>query len=79
VKMSRRYFLVLKGRIVYDRLLRCIFCYGEYGCLTINLRKVDKVTTRGSTSDYCGRPHPVVYEGDELLANGERYWIRMKR
>jgi hypothetical protein len=70
--MSRKYFTVFKGDTAYDADKHKIYCWGEQ-CLTINPDKNTKVTTRGSRKI---ANSPLIYCGNELLANGKRYWIR---
>jgi hypothetical protein len=71
--MSRKYFLVLTGHIHYHPKYHELRCRDGTCRLTINPDPQTKVTTRGSTKISIS---PLIYCGNELLANGKRYWIR---
>jgi hypothetical protein len=81
--MSRGYTLVLRGRIAYHPASHEIYfepydAKDKNSCLVIDVRNM-KVTTRGANRYYCEALQEPVYRGNELLANGSRYWLRLRR
>jgi hypothetical protein len=81
--MSRRYTLVLRGRIAYHPASHEIYfepfnTKDKNSCLVIDVRNV-KVTTKGANRYYSEALNEPVYRGNELLANGNRYWLRLRR
>jgi hypothetical protein len=75
--MSRKYFLALRGDIIYVPAKKMII--NRRQCTTIILDENVKVTTRGSIKYQSQLDSFTAYIGNELLANGkDRYWIRMR-
>jgi hypothetical protein len=75
--MTSKYFLVYKGWIKYYPKARVIQCMGDDACFRIKIGKKTKVTTRGSYPIREPFNKPWCYFGYELLASGERYWVRL--
>jgi hypothetical protein len=81
--MRRKYALVLQGRIAYYPASHEIY-FEPYdfrdknSCLVIDVRNV-KVITRQAVSYYSEALEEPVYRGNELLTNGNRYWLRLRR
>jgi hypothetical protein len=81
--MSREYTLVLRGRIAYHPASNEIYfepfdTKDKNSCLVIDVRNV-KVITRQAVRYFSEALEEPVYRGNELLANGSRYWLRLRR
>ena len=75
--MASKYFLVFKGKVDYCPRNSLILCRCGVACFYIFVSKKVKVMTRGSkryTHPVCGNDH---FLGNELWANGSRYWIKL--
>jgi hypothetical protein len=77
--MAGRYFLALRGRVEYFPAFQEIECKSGAECFTIMLDASTKVTTRGSRKQSDLLRRHIRYTGDELLANGRRYWVRQSK
>jgi hypothetical protein len=76
--MAGKYFLVYKGLVSYYPNKGYIVCYSLQECFIIELDPTTEVNTRGARKIY-GAPGEVwCYHGNEIWANGERYWVRLK-
>jgi hypothetical protein len=74
--MARRYFLVFKGHVEYHPDDNHIICWSLQECFFIKLGVATKVITRGARRIVFRDSGYTYYSGYELLANGERYWVR---
>jgi len=77
--MASKYFLVFKGRVKYMPEFKQIGCFDDEVCFWIKLDPSTKVTIKNSRKRFDWIYNALIYYGEELLADGERYWVRLSK